>query len=182
MVRCRTLAMAREVLSALCSRMVGVGLELHPGKTWIVYCKDGNRTGSYSVTEFTFLGYTFRPRGAENRHGTQFTAFLPAISNQALARLSGTVRSWRLRRRIGIGESGLARRINPVLRGWMDYYGRFYRSALDPLFYRVSTYLMRWICKKYRVGWRRAERRLAHGYRLNPRYFAHWTWTKPVTG
>ena len=181
-IHCRTLAQAQQVLAALRARMTQVGLELHPDKTRIVYCKDGNRTGSYPVTEFTFLGFTFRPRAAENRHGTHFTAFLPAISNQALARPSGAVRSWRLHRRIGIGESDLARRINPVLRGWMNCYGRFYRSALDPLFYRVNTYLMRWISKKYRVGWKRAERRLAYGYRLNPRYFAHWIWTKPVTG
>jgi RNA-directed DNA polymerase len=181
-VHCASERQARQVRDAIAGRLADVGLELHPDKTRIVYCKDSNRTGSYPVTEFTFLGFTFRPRAAENRHGTRFTAFLPAISSQALARLSGTVRSWRLHRRIGIGESDLARRINPVLRGWMNYYGRFYRSALDPLFYRVNTYLMRWICKKYRVGWKQAERRLAHGYRLNPRYFAHWTWTKPVTG
>jgi RNA-directed DNA polymerase len=181
-IHARTLAQAQQVLAALKVRMAQVGLELHPDKTRIVYCKDGNRTGSYPDTEFTFLGFTFRPREAEGKHGTRFTAFLPAISSQALVRLGGTVRSWRLHRRTGIGESDLARWINPVLRGWMNYYGRYYRSALNPLFYRVNTYLMRWICKKYRVGWKQAAHRLAYGYRLNPRYFAHWTQAKPVTG
>jgi RNA-directed DNA polymerase len=184
-IHCRTLAQAEQVLAALRSRMAEVGLQLHPDKTRIVYCQDSNRRGGgpapgYPHTEFTFLGYTFRPRRAVGRGGARFTSFLPAISNDALNRLSGTVRSWRLHRRTGIGESDLARMINPVLRGWMNYYGRFYRSALDPLFYRVNTYLLRWIRKKYRLGWKQAIHRLVKGHALRPGYFAHWAWTPPA--
>jgi RNA-directed DNA polymerase len=179
-VHCRTLAEAERVLAALRSRMAEVGLELHPDKTRIVYCKDDNRRGRFPVTEFTFLGFTFRPRGAKDRHGVMFTAFLPAISNQALKRLSRAVRSWRLHRRTEQESSDLARMVNPVVRGWMNYYGRFYRSALYPLLDRINTYLLRWIQKKYRVGMKQALRRLARGHTSRPKYFAHWTWATPA--
>jgi RNA-directed DNA polymerase len=179
-VHCRTLAEAERVLAALRSRMAEVGLELHPDKTRIVYCKDDNRRGRFPVTEFTFLGFTFRPRGAKDKHGVMFTAFLPAISNQALKRLSKTVRSWRLHRRTAQESSDLARMVNPVVRGWMNYYGRFYRSALYPLLDRINTYLLRWIQKKYRVGMKQALKRLAQGHTVRPKHFAHWTWATPA--
>ena len=184
-VHCRTLAQAQAVLEALRSRMAEAGLQVHPDKSGIVYCGDSRRRGSgpgegHPHTQFTFLGFTFRPRKAVDRNAVYFTGFLPAISTQALKRLSGRVRSWDLHRRVGDSESDLARVINPVVRGWMNYYGRFYRSALDPLFHRINTYLLRWIKSKYRVGWRKAMVRLAWGYRRRPRYFAHWAWTPPA--
>jgi len=109
-----------------------------------------------------------------------FTAFLPAISKQALKKLSKTVRSWRLHRRTMKEPSDLARMVNPAIRGWMNYYGRFYRSALYPLFDRINTYLLRWIQKKYRAEMKQALRRLAEGHTLRPRYFAHWTGVAPA--
>jgi RNA-directed DNA polymerase len=179
-IHCRTLAEARQVLAALRARMAAVGLELHPDKTRIVYCKDNNRRGTFPVTEFTFLGFTFRPRGAKDKHGVMFTAFLPAISKEALKRLSRTVRSWRLHRRTSKESADLARMVNPVIRGWMNYYGCFYRSALYPLFDRINTYLLRWIQKKYRAGMKQALWRLADGHTRRPTYFAHWTWVAPA--
>jgi RNA-directed DNA polymerase len=179
-IHCRTLADAEQVLAALRSRMAEVGLELHPDKTRIVYCRDNNRRSRFPVTEFTFLGFTFRPRGAKDRHGVMFTSFQPAISKQALKRLSKTVRSWRLHRRTTWESTDLAQMINPVIRGWVNYYGRYYRSALYPLLDRINTYLLRWIQKKYRAGMKPALRRLAEVHTLRPKYFAHWTWTPPA--
>lgn len=186
-IHCRTLDQAQAVLEALRARMAEVGLELHPDKTNIVYCQNGNRRGSgpgpgYPHTQFTFLGFTFRPRGAVNKHGVHFTSFQPAISKEALKRLSETVWSWRLHRRTGGDTADLRKLVNPVLRGWINYYGRFYRSALYPLLQRVNTYLLRWIRKKYRVGMKQAILRLAEGYALAPRYFAHWALMPPPTG
>ena len=114
------------------------------------------------------------------RGGAHFTSFLPAIGNDALKKLSKKVRSWRLHKRTGGDTADLRTLVNPVLRGWINYYGRFYRSALDPLFYRVNTYLLRWIRKKYRLGWKQAVDKLADGYALRPRYFAHWAITPPA--
>jgi len=179
-IHCRTLGRAQQVLAALRSRMAEVGLELHPDKTRIVYCKDDVRRGRFEHIEFTFLGFTFRPRAARDRHGKKFTSFLPAVSAQALKRMSATVHDWRLHHRTDLSISDLNRMINPVVRGWMAYYGRFYHSALSPLLYRINTYMMRWVMKKYRVTWKEAARKLTLSHTLNPRYFAHWTWASPV--
>ncbi|WP_225978827.1 reverse transcriptase domain-containing protein, partial [Gandjariella thermophila] len=99
-VHCVSERQALQVLAALEDRMVEVGLRLHPDKTRIVYCKDGKRRGSYEHTSFTFLGFTFRARKARSRNGTFFTSFLPAISKDALKKISREVRSWRLHMRM----------------------------------------------------------------------------------
>ena len=114
------------MLAALAERMREVGLELHPDKTRIVYCKDGRRRGSYEHTAFTFLGYTFRPRGVRTKTGTMMTGFKPAISRDALTKIGARVRSWRLRWRTDLSAADLARWVNPIVRGWMNYYGAFY--------------------------------------------------------
>lgn len=130
--------------------MVEVGLRLHPDKTRIVYCKDGKRRGSHEHTSFTFLGYTFRPRGARTKDGEMFLSFVPAVSQDALKKIGAVLRSWRLHQRTNQPFADLARRINPIVRGWMNYYGAFYRSALTPFLQRINAYLMRWVRKKYR--------------------------------
>ena len=181
-IHCVSERQAHQVLAALQDRMVEVGLRLHPDKTRIVYCKDGKRREDYPHTSFTFLGFTFRPRGARDKDGKGFLSFLPAISRDALTRIGGEVRSWRLHRHTGLSFGALARWINPIVRGWMQYYGAFYRSALYPLLTRINAYLMRWVRGKYRrfQGRRQfqlAWQRVTHGY---PRFFAHWAWTTAV--
>jgi group II intron reverse transcriptase/maturase len=177
-VHCVSQAQARIVAKAIGGRMEQVGLQLHPDKTRIVYCQDGTRRGSHEHTSFTFLGFTFRQRRARTRNGRMFNSFLPAISKDALQRINAEVRSWRLHRRTGHTFNDLARRINPMVRGWTQYYGAFYRSALYPLLSRINAYLMRWIRKKYK---RLQPRKKAHecwqGITTRyPRLFAHWPW------
>ena len=129
-----------------------------------MYCQDDNRRASYEHTEFTFLGSTFRTRSAVRKDGGMFRSFLPAISGEALRRISSEVRSWRLHHRTSLTEADLARVINPIIRGWMAYYGAFYKSALYPLLERVNAYVMRWIRKKFkRLRGRKRHRR--HGTR-----------------
>ncbi|MDX3763649.1 group II intron maturase-specific domain-containing protein [Streptomyces sp. AK02-04a] len=178
-VHCVSERQAQQVLTALENRMDEVGLRLHPDKTKIVYCKDGNRRGAYEHTSFTFLGFTFQARRARNSKGKNFTNFLPAISKEALKKISGEVRSWRLHLRIGLTFAELARRINPIVRGWMQYYGAFYRSELLPLLRRISAYLMRWIRKKYKRfrSFKAAHRCWQRITSRHPRLFAHWAWT-----
>ena len=181
-VHCKSERQARYVRQAIADRMAEVGLRLHPDKTKIVYCKDGNRPSSYEHTAFTFLGFTFRQRRARNRHGKSFSNFLPAISKDALNKISAAVRSWRLHLRIGHTFKDLARRINPIVAGWMQYYGAFYRSALSPLLQRINAYLMRWIRKKYkRLRGKKKARECWQG--ITERYplmFAHWKWVPSV--
>ncbi len=181
-VHCNSEAQARRVLAAIADRMEQVGLRLHPDKTRIVYCQDGKRHGSYEHTSFTFLGFTFRQRGARDRHGRNFNNFLPTISKDALNKISAEVRSWRLHTRTGHAFRDLARRINPIVRGWMQYYGAFYRSALYPLLSRINAYLVRWIRKKYRrLQGRKKAQECWNGITARyPRMFAHWRWVSTV--
>jgi len=114
------------------------------------HCKDANRRGGHEHTSFTFLGFTFRARAARNRNGQTFTAFLPAISKDALNKLSGAVRRWRLHHWTGLSLVELASWVNPIVRGWMQYYGAFYRSELYPLLRRINAYLVRWLREKFK--------------------------------
>lgn len=179
---CSSLVQAEAVLAAIRERMADVGLELHPGKTRIVYCKDGTRRGSSEHTSFGFLGYTFRPRGARTRTGRMFLSFCPAVSKDALKKMSEAVRSWRLHHRTGSSERDLARLVNPVVRGWMQYYGAFYRSALYPILERINAYLMRWSQNKYKRlrGRKEAQDQWNAVVKLRPRFFAQWAWTTTV--
>jgi RNA-directed DNA polymerase len=181
-IHCVSEYQARKVLAALHERMDQVGLELHPDKTRIVYCRDGKRRGSFEHTSFTFLGFTFRARGARRKDGVMFTAFLPAISKDALTKLSTTVRSWRLHHRTGRSEADFARWINLIVRGWMADYGAFYRSALTPLLARINAYLLRWLRNKYRrlKGRKKAQAAWNQAVKLRPRFFAHWLWVNTI--
>jgi RNA-directed DNA polymerase len=178
-VHCVTERQARQVWAALEVRMEEVGLRLHPDKTKIVYCKDDNRRGSYEQTSFTFLGFRFCPRTARARNGVLFTGFLPGISPEALKVISGEVRRWRLHARTRHDLAELADRINPVVRGWMNYYGRFYQSELYPLLKRINGYLVRWARKKYRrlASFKRVKRWWDDLVGRHRDLFVHWQWT-----
>ncbi len=181
-LHCASEAQAQRVLTAVGDRMEQVGLRLHPDKTRIVYCQDGKRRGSYEHTSFTFSGFTFRQRGARTKSGQRFNSFTPAISKNALKKISTEVRSWRLHRRMGHSFSELARRINPIVRGWIHYYGAFYRSMMYPLLARINAYLVRWIRSKYKrlAGKKKAITCWRGIVSRHPRMFAHWTWVSSV--
>ncbi|WP_338672688.1 group II intron maturase-specific domain-containing protein [Streptomyces sp. SCSIO 30461] len=106
------------------------------------------------------------------------TSFEPAISKEALKRISAEVRSWRLHTRSDLSFVELARRINPAVRGWMQYFGRFYRSALNPLLMRINAYLVRWFRQKYKklAALRKALQKMWEIADRYPRMFAHWRW------
>jgi RNA-directed DNA polymerase len=183
-VHCVTERQAREVLAALVVRMAEVGLRLHPDKTKIVYCQDRMRRGEYENTSFTFLGFTFGPRPAAGKDGRCFIAFLPAVSQEALAAMGLQVRRWRLHMKMQPDLSELATLINPIVAGWMNYYGRFYRSRLTPLLQRINTYLMRWAGKKYK-RLRSYKRFTAWWFGIldrDPDLFAHWPWVRTFAG
>lgn len=183
-VHCVTERQAREVLAALSLRMDEVGLRLHPDKTKIVYCKDDKRRAQFEVTSFTFLGYTFAARASRNRHGTVYNRFLPAVSPVALKKMSGRVRRWRIHKMTGHGLDELAAMINPVVAGWMNYYGRYHRSELYPLLRRVNSYLARWARNKYKRlrAWRRFIAWWDGVLDRDPDLFAHWQWARTLHG
>lgn len=179
-VHCVSERQAHRVRAAIGDRMEQVGLRLHPAKTKIVYCKDGKRRGTYGHTSFTFLGFTFRARAARSRHGVNFTSFLPAVSADALNKVSGEVRRWRLHLQTGHTFADIARWINPIVRGWIQYYGEFYRSALYPLLLRINAYMVRWIRRKYKRlrGFKKAKACWEDITNRCPLMFAHWQWIR----
>src|SRR5215216_3873541 len=175
-VHCKSRSQAEDVLGWIAARMNEVGLRLHPDKTRIVYCKDGRRRAEHEHTSFTFLGYAFRARGARSKTGVNFTGFLPAISPEALHAKSDRLRELRIHRRTDLSLDDLARWLNPIIAGWINYYGRFYRTALDPLLRRVNTYLRRWAGRKYKRlrTHKRFSRWWAGLLHRQPGLFAHW--------
>jgi RNA-directed DNA polymerase len=179
-VHCASKRQAEVVLSKIAARMQEVGLRLHPDKTKIVYCKDSNRPGQHEHTAFTFLGFAFLPRSAVNKRGEHFTSFLPAISPAALKAKGADLRELRIHRRTDLSLDDLARWLNPIIAGWMNYYGRFYRTELYPLLRRVNIYMRRWAAKKYRRlrTHKRFKRWWAGLLERAPGLFAQWQWAR----
>jgi RNA-directed DNA polymerase len=174
---CRSLKEAQTLRAVLEVRMAQCHLQLHPQKTQIVYCRTSNRRAHYPVCQFDFLGYRFRPRCAKARAGTLFVGFLPAISPKAAKAIRLTVRHWRLHCWHTVELMDVARQINPVLTGWINYYGRFYRSALYAVFDTLDPYLERWLRRKYkRLKYKvcRAAELLGTIRQRQPGLFAHW--------
>jgi hypothetical protein len=140
------------------------------------HCKDANRPGSFEHTSFDFLGYTFRGRLARGPRG-YFTGFSPAISAKAKKAKGRQIRAWHLNRRSGTDLSSLAEAINPQVRGWINYYGAFYRSELRFLAWRINEHLARWAMhkfKRFRGKYAKAMAWLQKVYQHQPRLFAHW--------
>jgi group II intron reverse transcriptase/maturase len=174
---CTTEKQALRLKDALERRFALCGLSLHPEKTKIVYCKDDDRKGRYSEEKFDFLGYTFMARRSKNRWGKYFVNFCPAVSNKAAKEIRHVMRQWALHDRSDKSLDDLARMFNPVLRGWINYYGCFYKSAMYPTLRHFDRILVRWARRKYKrlEGHRRRAETWLRGIRCRqPNLFAHW--------
>jgi RNA-directed DNA polymerase len=185
-IHCKSEEQARLVLRRLAKRLQECGLELHLGKTRIVYCKDVNRRAEHDTIQLTFLGYTFRPRKTVDKYGRVYVNFLPAVSREALKAMRQTVRGWHLQLKCDKQVGDLSKMFNPVLRGWLNYYGRFHSTALKPLWRSVNDYLVKWLMRKHkRLAKRitRAAKELGRLAAANPRAFAHWeAGSRPAAG
>lgn len=174
---CHTQAQAQMVLVELTRRFAECGLTLHPLKTKLVYCKDDDRTGDYPETSFDFLGYTFRARRSKNRWGKTFVNFCAGISAKAGKRIRQEVRSWNLHLRSDKTLTDLAHMFDRKIRGWVNYYSAFYKSALYSSLRQIDRKLVLWATRKYkrlRGHRRRAAHWLERIARAWPRLFAHW--------
>jgi len=177
-VHCRRQVEAQAVVEAIRGRFGQCHLELHPTKTRIVYCQDDGRPGKYEHVQFDFLGYTFQPRLAKNRWGKFFVSFLPAIGTKAAKAIRRTIRGWRMSgSRNHQRLEDLARLVNPVVRGWLNYYGRFYRSRCVQVLRHLDEALAAWVRRKFK-RFRRRERASVHWLgrvaRRQPDLFVHW--------
>ena len=176
-IHCRTQKEAEGLLIELGERFKQCKLELNTEKTRIVYCKDDDRRGNYQVTSFDFLGYTFRPRRSKNRWGKCFINFSPAVSNAASKAMRQTIRGWRMQLRSDLKIDDLSRMFNPVVRGWINYYGCFYKSQLYSVLRHMDRALIQWARRKYKKLMRhkrRASSWLGRLARNRPELFAHW--------
>jgi RNA-directed DNA polymerase len=179
LVHCKTYEQAEKLKTQLEKRFKECGLELHPLKTKIVYCKDKFHKRKYKETSFDFLGFSFRFRKAKNKYtGEIFTKFSPAISRDALKSIKEEIRQWRLESKTSASIEDLAKKYNPIIRGWNEYYGKFYASALQKFHLYLNRRLAIWANRKYKK---------LHGHRVKcfewlrrvakqrPQLFAHWT-------
>lgn len=178
LIHCRSQQEAETLLEAIKQRMATCKLELHPEKTKIIYCKDDDRRGEYETISFDFLGYTFRPRRAKNRYGKFFVSFLPAISKASTQHIKETIRSWRIpSKRNNQSLEQIAALINPTIRGWINYYGKFYRSEVIKAIRYIERVLMKWVCRKFKK-FRKRERKAIHWMgriaRREPGLMVHW--------
>jgi RNA-directed DNA polymerase len=177
LAHCSSLKQAEKVLDEIRSRLKHCGLELNPEKTKIVYCKDSDRKGSYEHESFDFLGYTFRPRLSKNKMGKGFVNFTPAISKQATNRIRKEIRSWKIHLRSDKNIDDLARMFNAYVQGWVNYYGRYYKSAMYPFLRNIERFLIRWVMRKYKRfkhHKRRAKNWLGRVRKGEPKLFVHW--------
>lgn len=177
LLHCKSRYQAEYVMRRISERFRQCGLEIHPDKSSIVYCKDVNRAEDYSRISFDFLGYTFRPRRCVNPKGQVHANFLPAISRDSMKEVNRCIRSWHIQLKNEKTLLDFSRIFNPILRGWHAYYGRFYPSALGQIWNNFNGYLVRWVRRKFKRFFRhkrRARRFLARFARAHPDLFIHW--------
>src|ERR1035437_1073434 len=181
LVHCRTEAVA--VKATLAARLAECQLEMHPEKTKVVYCKDGRRRGKHPNTKFDFLGYCFRPRAAINHKHKMFTGFGPQVSASSLKSMRQKIRELKLRKRTQIRLADIAREINQILQGWLNYYGRYNPAAMYPMWRYVNATLVAWAMRKYkRYAGRKIQARMGTarsstgGLKAGPRG-TNGTWT-----
>ena len=177
LVHCETEEQAQQLLNDLRLRFEKCGLELHPDKTRIVYCKDENRKEKHAKTSFDFLGYTFRRRRAKRKDGIVFLNFTPAVSRVSLKAMRKKTRKLNWRNRTELSLEEIAEKYNPVLQGWLNYYGAYYRSAIYPVWDHFNMTLVAWAMKKYknlRAHKMKAIKFIKDIARKEPRLFVHW--------
>ena len=176
LVHCRTEAEATAVKAKLAERLAECQLEMHPDKTKIVYCKDGKRRSKYPNTKFDFLGYCFRAGAAMDRKRNVFTSFGPRVSAASRKAMQQKIRELNLRRHTYIELTDIARKLNPILQGWLNYYGRYCPSALNPVWRYINATLVAWVRRKYKryAGKTQASRMMASIASKRSGLFVHW--------
>jgi len=178
LVHCRTEEQAQQLLKELRERFKECGLELHPEKTQIVYCFDGRRRKEYPVKSFVFLGYSFKRRNCKNgKTNTIFTSFTAGASEEALKSMRKKTKKLGWRKQTGLSLSEIAKKVNPILNGWLNYFGRYRRSELYQVWRHFNQRLVAWARRKYK-SLRRSKSKAVKWLRRialrEPGLFAHW--------
>ncbi len=176
-VHCKTLGETEHLRKALEIRMTEVGLELHPEKTQIAYCKDKDRIRDYPVTEFEFLGYTYKAMYIKCRDGKMRNNFICYVSKKSGKAFRDKVKALKIHKKTGSTIQMLSEILNPMIRGWMNYFGKYNPSAMKYTLQVIERRIVKWAMSKYkhfRGRRERAERWLSQVKQREPSLFAHW--------
>jgi len=177
LLHCKTRLGAERLLVELQQRFEECGLEMHPEKTKIVYCKDGKRKGEHQHTKFKFLGYEFRKRTVKGFNEQMFLSFTPAICTEAKKDICRRIRETGVRNRSDLSLEEIATWLNPLINGWINYYGRYNKSALNPVMRQINFTLIKWSTRKYkkfRYSKAQTRRFMINTFEKRPYLFAHW--------
>lgn len=184
-VHCKTEYQAKMILKDLEQRLNQCRLELHPDKTKIIYCKDNKRKGNFQDTSFDFLGYCFRARQVRSKSGKIFVGFTPAISPKSAKCIREKIRKWRLGCRNSVSLEEIAKSINPIVRGWINYYGSYNKSSLIPVLRQIDLHLLKWVKRKYKKRGRyfkKPKNWLGKVSKYNKKLFIHWQFGVSFSG
>lgn len=177
LLHCISKEQAEYVLGKVKQRFLECSLEIHPDKSGIIYCKDKNRKFEFERISFDFLGYTFRSRRCVDKQGLVHPNFLPAISRESKKEIIREIRSWHIHLRSDKSIAEISNSFGPVLKGWFNYYGRFYPTGMNCIWYHFNWYIMRWVQGKYKRFAKHKTRAFKYVNSLateNPRMFIHW--------
>lgn len=177
LAHCKTRLGAERLLVQLKQRFEECGLEMHPDKTKIIYCKDGKRKGNHVNTKFKFLGYEFRRRMVKGNNNQLFLSFNPAICKEAKKEICHTIRRTGIRNRSDLSLEEVAYWLNPMINGWINYYGKYNKSALKPVMRQINFTLIKWSTRKYkkfRYSKAKACQFMIRTFDKRPYLFAHW--------
>ena len=177
-VHCRSQKQLEYIERKIRSRFAQCKLALCQEKTKIVYCKDSKRLGTYPSQSFDFLGYTFRPRSCRDKEGKFFVSFTPAVSRKSLKAIRLKIKEHPMVKGcFSQGITELARAINPMIQGWINYYGHFRKSEMSTVYDYINEKIMKWAMRKFKQLQRRKKRAgqwLRRLYSKAPLLFAHW--------
>ena len=172
-VHCSRMSDATRLKSRLSERFSEVGLVLNAGKTNIAYIDTFKRRNV--ATSFTFLGYDFKVRTLKNFKGELYRKCMPGASNAAMRKITETIKKWRIHRSTAESLLDFARRYNAIVRGWIEYYGKFWsRNFNYRLWSAMQSRLLKWMQSKYRLSNRKAQRKLTLVRKEYPKLFVHW--------
>ena len=177
-LNCNSLKQAKQTLDKIKTRMKNIGLELHPIKTKIVYCKDCRRTENYPNVKFDFLGYSFQPRTSKSKRTKGlFLGFDCAISIASKKNIADKLGALKVHKMTCKSIVGIAQILNPMIRGWVNYYGKFRPSMLHTVFKLLNNRLVKWArkrYKRYKNSIKRAYRWFNEIKKQFPKLFYHW--------
>ena len=179
LVHARGYQEANYVLQEISKRFLEVGLEVHPNKTKIVMTQKSRKSILGVENHFDFLGFRFRFQGGYSlKRRSGFTTFSPVPSPKAMKRLRAETRDrWKLKSRLHVNLKEIADRVNPIIRGWFQYYRRFHKKDMQNLAKCIDEHLLKWGQRRYQtLRYRRLRSKdwLKSVYQRSPSLFVHW--------